>query len=163
MPFESSYTDLKGTITAFAVQGLGPNDVTPPTTILRADQPWRVQVEWKTTGLAAAALAGQFNVSAYLESLGPGGDLKLPVVPGPAPDEVSVDLLSGALAIQPAPTFFQREYRVQVNVPAGQVPTDANRSRPYKLVVAITYSEPSGAPGPMAGFVEGPILQFYQP
>lgn len=161
MPFESSYTQLQGTITAFAVQGLGPSDVTPPVNIIRADQAWRVHIEWRTIGLAAAAMAGKFHVSAYLESIGPGADLKLPIKPGP--DEETVDLLSGTLSALPAPNFFQRQYAVDVNVPAGQVPTDAGRSRPYKLVVAITYTEPSNAPGPMAGFLEGPILQFFQP
>jgi hypothetical protein len=163
MPFESSYTQLHPEITAFAVQGLGAQDVTPPTTIIRADQAWRVHIEWQTTGLAAAVMAGVFHVSAYLESIGPGADLKLPIVPGPAPDELNVPLLSGAFTALAAPDFGRRDYSRNINVPAGQVPTDVDRSRAYKLVVAITYTEPTGAPGPMAGFREGPILQFYQP
>lgn len=162
MPFESSYTQLQGTITAFAVQGLGPNDVNPPTTIIRTDQAWRVHIEWRTQGLAAAAMAGDFHVSAYLESLGPGPDLKLPI--GGA-NEVSVNLLTGAFTALPLPTGGRRDYSVNINVPAGLVPIDANRARPYKLVVTVTYTEPmpGDPPGPMAGFLEGPVLQFFAP
>ncbi len=157
--FESNYTQLQGSITSFAVQEF--NSALPalsPTTIIRTDQPWRVHIEWRTRGLAAAVQGGQFKVNAYLESIGPGQDLRLPLATA-----ISKPLLSGVLSAVPAPDFWQRDYAADVSVAPGVVPTDPEASRPYKLVVAITYDMPSGTPGPMAGFQEGPILQFYVP
>lgn len=36
-------------------------------------------------------------------------------------------------------------------------------SNPYKLVVTITYLTACGKLGPIAGFVEGPMVQFEKP
>ena len=36
-------------------------------------------------------------------------------------------------------------------------------STPYKLVVTVTYLSDCYRPGPIAGFVELPIVQFYHP
>lgn len=157
--FESNYTQLQGTITAFAVQEFPGGGMAPgaPTSIIRTDQPWRVHIEWRTRGLAAEVQAGKFAVTAYLESIGPGPDLKLPLV------AVQQDLLAGALAAVPPPEFWQRSYSADVNVPANSVPVAPEPSRPYKLVIAVTYITPGNQPGPMAGFQEGPILQFYVP
>lgn len=155
---ESGFADLRGFINAFAVQEL--TMPAAPTTIIRTDQDWRVHVEWNTIGPAAASLAGEFRVAVYLESLGLGPDLKLPNVPGP--NEVTVPLSAGAFTPLPLPDAGRRDYSLDIDIPAGQVPTDTDRSRAYKLIVAVTYREVTGDPGPLAGFREGPVLQFYQ-
>ena len=49
-------------------------------------------------------------------------------------------------------------FQVDIDVPAGSIPAGV-----YYLVVAITYTEPAGTPGPMAAYHEGPILQFFEP
>lgn len=57
------------------------------------------------------------------------------------------------------PTVY---YRYNVDVPPGTVTAD-HCSIPYKLVTTLTYLEVCGTPGPIAGYVEGPIIQFYRP
>jgi hypothetical protein len=53
-------------------------------------------------------------------------------------------------------------YFVHVDVLAGRVQAPPAGSL-YKLAVTLTYFDASGAPGPMAAFEEGPLLQFYNP
>ncbi|MCG3160713.1 MAG: hypothetical protein JMDDDDMK_01782 [Acidobacteria bacterium] len=120
---------------------------TTPTTIIRADQAWAVDLHWDLHGALVPMISGMWVVHIYLESIGPGAELKLP---DPAPEiKIPVNQISG-------------HYAHHFHVPAGRVPA-THGSTPYKLVAAITYETQYGTPGPMAGYVEGPILQFYNP
>ena len=47
-------------------------------------------------------------------------------------------------------------------VKAGTVKPE-HCSTPFKLATTVVYKNACGLPGPMAGFVEGSILQFYDP
>jgi len=57
------------------------------------------------------------------------------------------------------PTVY---YKCRLEIPRGCV-TGEHCSIPYKLVTTLTYLEPCGTPGPIAAYVEGQILQFYEP
>ncbi len=116
-----------------------------PTSIIRVDEDWKVHVNWILKGHLTEFVCGQFCISVYLESMGPGPELKV--------SELHIDL-------DPEPG--DNEYAVWLTVPAGTISAD-DCSTPYKLVTTVTYLTPKSRPGPMAGFVEGPILQFYQP
>ncbi len=116
----------------------------PPTTILRTDQSWDVLVQWKTSGPITGWVAGKWDLHLYLESMGPGDEVEIT-----DPNEHEVPLMPG-----PSPVLY--EYHPDVK--AGIVVPGA-----YKLVFTVRYIEASGNPGQMAGYWEGPIIQFYKP
>ncbi|MEN9934936.1 MAG: hypothetical protein RLZZ387_1515 [Chloroflexota bacterium] len=155
--FESLYTDFKGKVTKVMVMGSDPaTNIDPPPNIVRADRAAKIQVEWEVTGLAVATQAGHWRVTAYLESIGPGGDQDLPNLPGF--DEKVVAL-----------NYGQTNYSTAIDINPGDVPVNPGpRARAYHLVVGITYTlpgaggVPSNVPGPMAAFAESGIVQFYQ-
>ncbi|MBK8905966.1 MAG: hypothetical protein IPM53_32605 [Anaerolineaceae bacterium] len=142
MPFETPFPAplYDVTISASAHEHAG----APPSTIIRTDQSWAVNVSWQTTGLTTGMIAGNWHLHCYLERIGPGADLDL------------VDPADHIIPLTPGTSPVN--YFVHFDVPAGAVAAGL-----YQLVVSMTYLEPTGAPGPMAGFVEGPMLQFYTP
>jgi len=147
---------FNGTITASVHEHDAPPGA-PPLTIIRTDQRWALSIRWQTTGLMTGMIGGQWHLHVFLESLGPGADLDLTDTATPGVQEHLIDLNPG-----PSPV----NYSVHFDVPAGRVnipdPVPA-AGRLYKVIVSLTYRELTGAPGPVAGYVEGPILQFYQP
>ncbi len=147
MPFETSgplaSPYLSGSINGYITEVGGEQ----PTTIIRSDQDWKVHVEWELTGKLTEFVCGKWCVSAFLESIGPGQELRLP---------------ANSLEIDLDPEAGPNKYSVWFTVPAGTIKPE-NCSTPYKLVLTVTYLTPKHRPGPMAGFVEGPIVQFYEP
>lgn len=134
--------NLGGNISA-EIREIGGTD---PTTIIRFDQDWVVNVEWALTGALKSMICGTWCVNVNLESIGPGEELELP-----APE----------LHI-PLNPCGDGKYKADVLIRAGTIKAD-HCSTPYKLVATVTYVNTCNRPGPMAGFVEGPILQFYDP
>ena len=115
-----------------------------PTTIIRTDQEWGVKVHWDFKGYLTPFICGEWCVHLCLESIGPGPELKL--------DHPHI----------PLNPCGNGEYYADFEVEPGIV-TGEDCSTPYKLVVTVTYLNACDKPGPIAGFVEGPILQFYEP
>ena len=152
MPFETPFgAAFAGTITATVHEHTGPGDPpAPPTTIIRTNNPWAINISWQTTGLGTGMITGNWHLHVFLESIGPGPDLDL------------VDLAPGDHVIPLTPGLPPVDYFVHFDVPAGRVSAPA-AGRLYKLVVSLTYIESTGSPGPMAAYVEGPVLQFYNP
>ena len=148
MPFETPFPPalFAGTITALQHEHGG---VTPPS-IIRTDQSWAVNVSWRTTGLATSMICGEWHLHAYLESIGPGPDLDL------------TDAVAPGHIIPLTPGISAVDYFVYLYVLAGTV-TAPPAGAIYKLAVTLTYFDASGAPGPMAAFEEGMLLQFYNP
>jgi hypothetical protein len=146
MPFETPFPKFlfAGTITAVQQENGG----ALPETIIRTNQSWAVNVSWTTTGFVTGMIAGDWHLHLYLESIGPGPDLNI------------IDAADHIIPLTPGPSPVN--YAVRVDVPATAVTAPA-AGRLYKLVATLTYLEPGGAPGPMAAFEEGPILQFYNP
>jgi hypothetical protein len=149
MPFEVLFPPgfFDGTLTILPHEHGG----VPPSTIIRTDQSWGINVDWTTTGAATGMIAGQWHLHVYLESIGPGNDLDL------------VDPADHVIPLTPGPSPIN--YQVHFDVPANVVaiPPGDTRSRPYQLAVALTYIEPNGTPGSIAAIEMGSILQFYNP
>lgn len=140
-PLQSLFT---GTIRAHvhAIDGVEPK------TIIEADKPARVHVLWSLDGPGTPFVAGTWCVSVFFESMGPAQEMRIPAEPG--------------LQIPMTPTYGPNHYEAWVNLPADTIKvTSEEGTLPYKMVVTVTYRALNGQPGPMAGFVESPVLQFY--
>jgi len=135
-----------GTITALQHEHGG----VAPQTIIRTDQSWAVNVSWTTTGFVTGMISGEWHLHVYLESIGPGPDLDL------------TDAVNPGHIIPLTPGISPINYFVHFDVRASTVQAPLAGIL-YKLAVTLTYFDASGAPGPMAAFEEGPLLQFYNP
>jgi hypothetical protein len=63
--FESKYLNFQGTITECGVwETPPPEPTTPYDTVIRADQPWKINLKWKVSGLAVPVQAGEWHVDA---------------------------------------------------------------------------------------------------
>ena len=119
---------------------------TAPATVIRTNQTWGVKVHFETSGALSNFLPGTWHIGIYLESIGPGQEIQaaflhVPLTPGPDPVVYDID----------------------VDVAAGLISVPNHQTRPFKLVTTVSYMWPNGDPGPMAGYLEGPIVQFYNP
>lgn len=126
---------------------LDPNGVAP-TTIIQRDDDWEIEVKLHMDGGATSYLGGTFEVKAYLESIGGGfegqvGETKIVSLNGNDPQDL------------PA----------KIKVPAAKnMPSPQPQAGAYKLVTIMTYHKlNSNKPGEIAGFVEGPVVQLYDP
>jgi hypothetical protein len=111
-----------------------------PVSIIRTSDAWQVHVTWDTSGLFVPLVnpAASWNISAYLESIGPGPEAVI------------------ATGTEPfGPPANAHNYSKVLNIAAGAVPAG-----PYKLVVVITLTS-AGVPMPIAAFSEGPLLTFF--
>ena len=119
--------------------------------IIRTDQDWGVTVEWEMEGILALFLNEEFRLRFFLESIGPGSEYSLPVA-GP----VTVGSLTGTLD----PVGPSRSYTETITIDHTLTPIDPGT---YKLTLTLqVFDTSSGSPYPIAGFVEGPIVQFYE-
>jgi len=116
-----------------------------PTAIIRTDQEWGVKMHWDLKGSLTEYICGEWCVHLFLESMGPGPELKLD-----ARREIPLNPCGDG--------EYYYDFRVKPGVVTGK-----HCSTPYKVVVTVTYLTACHKPGPIAGFVEGPIVQFYEP
>lgn len=149
--FSAWTTDLK--IEALDPSALGPAH------ILRLAKGWELKITLTVGGPGAAARtalnpAMRWHVLAYLESIGPQAtemlalDQNVPLLPD---DDLNVP-----------PDPDKLTYTRTFAAPQLGTPTATGV---YKLVTVLTSEIPQAggtvAPGPFAGFEEGPMLQFY--
>jgi hypothetical protein len=114
-----------------------------PSHILDIHDEWYVRVDWTVTGSLERFLGGTWSVDAYMESIGKGPEFELPDIDG-------------------IPMNRAGAYSATITVPGDYVVTHgAETDIVFKLVCTVTYRDPYGQPGPMAGFVDYPMLQFY--
>ena len=114
-----------------------------PQTILKTDQAWTVHVHFEVSGPAAPFPHGTWHLECYLESIGAGGEFEIP----------EVDIAMGAWV-----------YDVPMPVAAGAVVPEmapGEPSTPFKITTTLTAVDPAGTVWPMAGYEEGPIIQFF--
>jgi hypothetical protein len=114
-----------------------------PNMVLDTDSTFTVTVDWFLSGLIAPALGGQWNLVIYAEKIGPGEDLTL--------DKATIPLVPSV-----APHLYSH------TSPALK-PKDSSGNPPngtYQLSAVITHTN-SGVRTHLAGFMEGPIVQFY--
>jgi hypothetical protein len=117
-----------------------------PTNVIRTNQDWYIDIHWELKGPVVPMICGKWCIHLYMESIGPAPELKLTDYNSPA-----------YLPLDPC---GDGKYYYRLDVKKGTV-TAEHCSTPYKLVVAITYHNVCGKPGPIAGFVELPIVQFF--
>jgi hypothetical protein len=135
--------------------------------VLDPEKAFTVNVEWELFGqlvpLWLAALAGDWDVSVYAESLGGGPEVRLnsAAVPTTAVQPCLVN------TTQPNCTRFSAPVVVPPNsLPEHTPGTDVGGI--YKLVVAVFLNSDipttPGSPGfDLVGFSEGPIIQMESP
>jgi hypothetical protein len=113
----------------------------PPTKIIRTDQPWSIKFDWKTTGALNYVMSGTWLLRLYLEQMG-GKEIELPE---------PIRSKAERFMSEPCP------YTCSIQVPAGCVPEGV-----YMLVAAVTMVGPTKKPGPIAGFAEFGVVQFFE-
>jgi hypothetical protein len=117
-------------------------DGVKPKTIIRTDQEWGVRVYWELKGSLAEYICGSWCVRVCLESIGKGPERNWEYK---------------GIRLDPC---GKGEYRYDFKFKPDEITADFC-STPYKLVVTVTYISECHKPGPIAGFVELPIVQFY--
>ena len=105
-----------------------------PNTVIRRSEAWSVRLDWAISGGIAPALGGDWEVKVLLEG----------------------QIATASIPVASAAPAFNRNYTTTLNIAGGAVPTDGV----YKLVVAILHRN-LGVPTRMAGFEEGPFVEFY--
>jgi hypothetical protein len=116
-----------------------------PTTIISVDQDWGVRIRWDLKGSLAPFICGEWCLHLRLESMGPGRELLFS--------------LPRRIPLNPC---GRGSYYVDFRIKRGMIKPH-HCSIPYKPVVTLTYYTVCHKPGPIAGFVELPIIQFYDP
>lgn len=112
-----------------------------PTQIIRTDQAWGVKFHWAIVGDLCCMVQGYWNLAVYLEQMG-GGEFNLPH------NTMPLDFLPKPHVYDPKPMIWN----------AGEVPVGI-----YRIVATLTVTAEDGVtPGPFAGYVEGPMLQFFK-
>ena len=121
--------------------------------VLNANEAFDITVKWNVTGLLAplwlTALAGNWNVQIFAESIGGGPEILL------ATD-------NSVAALPP-----RQDYEVKFTIPPktlAEGDPGSNVSGIYKLVASVFLNSNLGQPGfDMTGFNEGPIIQVEDP
>ncbi len=143
-PIEIVPGPMTGTLTATV---LDPNGV-PPGNIIRTSDNWNVKVQWtlKGTGAAFVTKDERWLLRIFVESIGPGPEALVP--PG-----VTVNAKGG----------MDQAYDYMFTFPPNADMARPDYSGVYKLIVVLTLTDDDGHPLPIAGFFEGPVIQFYRP
>lgn len=112
-----------------------------PAVILHVGRPFSIEAEWTIEALAAVLLGGEWEVSAYVESIGPGPEQLV---------GTTTVALTGATS-----------YNAVVTVPGGTLPNDPGppNSGVYKLVTVLTHRNFTKITN-IAALVEGPVLRI---
>ena len=149
-PFEFSVPEavegvFDGSLNATVFAAFHDPDDLPATNVIQTSQPWGVRVDWEIHGnLLWLNLNEAFELSLFIESIGPGPEMRFP----PAPVQVlqlSVPVIAGA-----------RTYTRNINVPAFTLPAGE-----YKVVTLVQWAAIGNTPKyDVAGMVEQPILNI---
>lgn len=117
--------------------------------IIHIDSDWFVRVRWSIEGALASCICGEWALRLYLEPLDRGPELHYPV--------------DGDLHLPLDPCKPREDnkywYTQDVRVPAGFI-EEKHLGIPYRPVATLTYRDVCQRPGPMAGFVELPAIEF---
>ncbi len=126
-----------GTFSAAVIDNNG-----APSAVLEAAAPFTIQASWSVTALAALLLGGEWQLAAYVESMGPGPEQQVGATVNVA--------LTGAT-----------NYNANITVPAGTLPDNPGpgQSGTYKLVTLLTHRN-FGNVTDVAAVVEGPIVRI---
>jgi hypothetical protein len=132
-----------------------------PSHILDINDDWHVEVEWTMQGPLQRFICGSWAVDVYMESIGKGPEFELPDIeniPMNKTGQYSARLDLPAKFIKTHVESWWEEYFKEHELGPGEEETDIV----YKMVCTVTYRDQYGQPGPIAGFVDMPMLQFYK-
>ena len=118
-----------------------PGTATIPARNIRTDQAWDVRFDWSTAGPLNYVMGGKWKLRLLLEEIGVG-ETGLPAQYSEA--EITFQA-------KPFP------YHYNMHIPAHVVKPGV-----YKVIATITMVGLGGVPGPIAGFGEGDMVQFYE-
>jgi hypothetical protein len=148
MAFEAPFGGLLTGTAEITVKD--PAGITPPSTIIQTDDAWQVEVKWEIDGAIAPFIGGEWEVSVFVEAIGPG-------------EEKQVGTTKNVPLSNAAPLPLPRQYTTAVDVPAFDPNAGVGLDKgAYRLVTLVNFKH-LGVPLEMAAFVEGPILQVYEP
>jgi len=135
--------ELLGAFLTYPMTAVASEPGEPPTRIFDIHDNVEVTVDWSIPAPLARMIAGTFECDLYLESQGEGEEFE---IEGPRQP------------VDPTKT----SYNVVIKIPADRIkPAPGETDIPYKLTVTVIYKDVLGRPGPIAGFVELPMVQFY--
>jgi len=139
-------TNFDATLDATVVGEFDDVDEAPATNVIEVTDNLNVKVDFEIHGFPCwVDLNEQFDVCLYIESIGPGQELKFAGAP-------VKQLSAPSAAIGGGKT--QRVYHTMVSVPAGTLNPGV-----YKLVTVVQWESITGAPKyEVAGLVEEPIF-----
>lgn len=146
------YPLVDGQITSFTFQD--PDE--EANQVLDIDRNWTLTVEWHLTGTGAHAVAmGTWFGQITIESLGGQEEKTL------------IEFSKPGTAIEPGSSMAHMHYKQEITVLARDLatalPDRVNQPGAYMLTTLITHKTEAfpAVADPVAGFLEGPILQFY--
>jgi hypothetical protein len=113
-----------------------------PSSVLDAGLDFTIQTEWEISALAALLMGGQWEVAAYVESIGPGPEQQV-----------------GATVV--VPLDGSTTYSAVITVPANTLPDNLGpgQSGAYKMVVLLTHRN-FGKVSDVSAIVEFPVLRI---
>jgi hypothetical protein len=113
-----------------------------PSTVLEAGEKITIKTNWEISSLAALLMGGDFEVAAYVESIGPGPEQQV----GPT---VTVPLNGGTT------------YAADIEVPKDTLPNNLapGQSGAYKVVVLLTHRN-FGKISDVSAVVEFPVVRI---
>jgi len=119
----------------------------PPANIIRADREWGINLCWCWFGNLVPFICGEWCVKFHFESMGAGEEFDLP-----RPKECLIKI-----PVDPCKNCYETTYWVS----AGTIRPE-HCGTPYKVIATVQYlSHCKGKPGPITGFVEFPLIEFY--
>jgi len=135
--------EFPGYIGSYTMTAVASEPGEPPTRIFDIHDDVVVAVDWTIPEYLNRIICGTYDCDLYLESMGKGKEFEIegPVVPC---DQAT------------------NTYHASILIPHDSiVPAQDETDIVYKMTVSITYKNNLGKPGPIAGFVELPMVQFY--
>ena len=113
-----------------------------PATVLEASQDFTIEASWQIDAISALLLGGQWEIAAYVESIGEGPEKQI--------GQTEVRPLTGGTG-----------YSATITVPANELPDNPSApvSGVYKLVTVLTHRNFNLLTN-VAAVAEGPIVRI---
>ena len=152
MPIEHPFGGPGAFVGNVNISVLDPNVAAfPPSTIIQRDHNWAVKVDWQISGSAVKTMnSGQWLVKVFIDSIGPGFE-------GQVGATVAVPVLGPPPANPPGSA--SRAYTATINAPPPNT-VPGQIAGTYKLTTVVNHVD-AGVQMEIAGFQEGPVIQFY--
>lgn len=117
-----------------------------PSSVLDANQPFQVTVNWTVPPVLAPFLGGSFRLRIYAESMGPGPEQQIG---------------SKVVAVVPGQQVYSDSITVPGNALLGEGAGAPPVSGAYKIVTVLQHVNGVATEG--SGFAENPLIQLRQP